>query len=52
MNSYPIEDSAFIHRTSAFSAFMDVFWFDVQQQPLAEAFLDFLVQLHEQFRQP
>ncbi|MBV8409350.1 MAG: FAD-binding oxidoreductase [Alphaproteobacteria bacterium] len=40
MNSYPIEDSAFIHRTSAFSAFMDVFWYGNEQQPLAEAFLD------------
>jgi hypothetical protein len=40
MNSYPIEDSAFIHRTSAFSAFMDVFWYTDQEQPLAEAFLD------------
>jgi FAD binding domain/Berberine and berberine like len=40
MNSYPIQDSAFIHRTSAFSAFMDVFWYGDEQQPLAEAFLD------------
>jgi FAD/FMN-containing dehydrogenase len=39
MNSYPIEDSAFIHRTSQFSAFMDVFWYDDQQQQQAEAFL-------------
>jgi hypothetical protein len=39
MNSYPIEDSAFIHRTSQFSAFMDVFWYDDQQRQLAEAFL-------------
>jgi FAD binding domain/Berberine and berberine like len=40
MNSYPIEDSAFIHRTSAFSAFMDVFWYGVGEQPAAEDFLD------------
>lgn len=39
MNAYPIADSAFIHRTSAFSAFMDVFWYDAQQRVLAEAFL-------------
>jgi hypothetical protein len=39
MNSYPINDSAFIHRTSQFSAFMDVFWYDDQQQQQANAFL-------------
>jgi hypothetical protein len=39
MNAYPIEDSAFIHRTSQFSAFMDVFWYNDQQEALAEAFL-------------
>jgi hypothetical protein len=38
MNNPP-EDSAFVHRTSQFSAFMDVFWYGDQQQPLAEAFL-------------
>lgn len=39
MNAYPITDSAFIHRTSAFSAFMDVFWYDAAQEARAEAFL-------------
>lgn len=40
MNAYPIDGSAFIHRTSAFSAFMDVFWYDDREKPLAEAFLE------------
>ncbi len=49
MNAYPIEDSAFIHRTSAFSAFMDVFWYDSRQEPLAELFLESWCRFMEQF---
>lgn len=49
MNAYPIEDSAFIHRTSAFSAFMDVFWYDDAQQALAEGFLSAWCGYMEQF---
>jgi FAD/FMN-containing dehydrogenase len=39
INAYPIEDSAFIHRDVAFSAFLDVFWYDEEDKPAAEQFL-------------
>jgi FAD/FMN-containing dehydrogenase len=39
MNRYPVEQSAFIHRNSAFSAFMDVFWYTPADQAPAEQFL-------------
>lgn len=39
INDYPLEDSAFIHRDVAFSAFLDVFWYDAADRPAAERFL-------------
>ncbi len=39
INEYPLDASAFIHRTSAFSAFLDVFWTTPSEQPQAENFL-------------
>ena len=39
INSYPIEDSAFIHRNVAFSIVLDVFWMDPDGRAGAENFL-------------
>jgi hypothetical protein len=39
INDYPIDLNAFIHRGSAFSAFLDVFWYDESEHPAAELFL-------------
>lgn len=35
----PTPGNAFVHRTSAFNAVLDVFWFDDDQQAASEAFL-------------
>jgi FAD/FMN-containing dehydrogenase len=47
MNRYPIEQSAFIHRDSAFSAFMDVFWYTPEDRAPAEQFLAGFCQIME-----
>ncbi|HSE78852.1 MAG TPA: FAD-binding protein [Alphaproteobacteria bacterium] len=39
INRYPVEDSAFIHRDVAFSAFLDVFWYDDMPPGPVEDFL-------------
>lgn len=39
INDFPVHRNAFVHRTSAFSAFLDVFWPTPAQQPAAESFL-------------
>jgi len=40
INVYPAEDNAFIHRSAAFNAVLDVFWITPEQQGPAQAFLD------------
>lgn len=39
INRYPKENSAFVHRDSAFSAFLDVFWLTEAERKPAEKFL-------------
>lgn len=39
INAYPAEGNAFVHRSAAFNAVLDVFWFDEADRPAAEAFL-------------
>jgi hypothetical protein len=38
--AYPAQSNAFVHRTSAFNAVLDVFWFNDTERPLSQAFLD------------
>ena len=39
INAYPTQGNAFVHRSSAFNAVLDVFWFDEADRPAAENFL-------------
>ena len=39
INDYPAQGNAFVHRSSAFDAVLDVIWFDPAEQPACEAFL-------------
>lgn len=49
INNLPLETNAFIHRTSQFSVFMDVFWLTPSVQPEVEAFLASFVELFNNF---
>jgi FAD/FMN-containing dehydrogenase len=49
INALPLETNAFIHRTSQFSVFMDVFWLKPADQASAEAFLASFVTLFNAF---
>lgn len=40
INAYAPEGNAFVHRTSAFNAVLDVFWFNDEQKGPAEDFLE------------
>lgn len=40
INAYPAEGNAFVHRSSAFNAVLDVLWFEEADQPACEAFLN------------
>jgi hypothetical protein len=40
INAYPRDQSAFIHRSSAFNAVMDTLWYDEAGGKIAKAFLD------------
>jgi FAD/FMN-containing dehydrogenase len=40
INSYPTDQSAFVHRNAAFNAVMDVFWFENNEREAAETFLN------------
>ena len=37
--AYPAAGNAFVHRSAAFNAVLDVFWFDEADRPASEAFL-------------
>jgi FAD/FMN-containing dehydrogenase len=37
--AYPAQGNAFVHRSAAFNAVLDVFWFDDAERPASEAFL-------------
>ena len=39
INSYPAQGNAFVHRSAAFNAVLDVFWFDEADRPASEDFL-------------
>jgi hypothetical protein len=39
INTYPLQNSAFIHRDVVFNAVMDVFWFTPEEQAPAQQFL-------------
>jgi hypothetical protein len=39
INAYRPDGNAFVHRSSAFNAVLDVFWFDDAERPAAEQFL-------------
>lgn len=39
INAYPAQGNAFIHRTSAFNAVLDVFWWDEAERVKSEKFL-------------
>ncbi|MFO1141230.1 MAG: FAD-binding protein [Amaricoccus sp.] len=47
--SYPIADSAFIHRDAVFNAVLDVFWYPPKDRAAAEAFLNSWIRLLETF---
>lgn len=47
INSYPLENSAFIHRDTVFDAVLDVFWFNEADKPAAVAFLEGWIALLE-----
>ena len=49
INMPPLEANAFIHRTSQFSAFLDVFWWKEEERGPAEAFLDQFCELFNDF---
>jgi len=40
INAYPAEGNAFVHRTAAFNAVLDVFWFNDAEKGPSEAFLE------------
>jgi hypothetical protein len=47
INSYPREQSAFIHRDTVFNAVLDVFWYYAEDQLEAESFLNGWIELIE-----
>ena len=47
INAYPTENSAFIHRNTAFNSVMDVFWSSPEEQGPAQAFLDGWIDMME-----
>jgi hypothetical protein len=49
INAVPLEETAFIHRTSQFSAFLDVFWFKPEDRPASIAFLGAFCAFFERF---
>ena len=47
INVYPITSSAFVHRTALYNAVLDVFWWNDEERPPSQAFLDGWIALME-----